>query len=353
MTLYQLETEGARILAMAGVPEARLDARRLLLEAFGLDEARYLMERMQPLPKEDGAWDTDLSIAVSPAAAEMPAAGEGADRRDGCTARYGEMIHRRAARIPLQQILGCQEFMGLTFQIDEHVLIPRQDTEALAELVLAEQSNPDRKLLDLCTGSGCIAVSLAVRGGYFDVTAADLSAEALAVAERNARRLLGDGWRVETASPGSDAAIPASACRDDMTQGAGRLPEGVRRFRLCRGDLFEALPQGNRYDILVSNPPYIASAEIDGLQPEVRDHEPRMALDGAADGLTFYRRIAAEAPKRLNPGASVYLEIGWDQAEAVRKLLSAAGFTHIEVFKDLSGLDRVVRAYGPLLNCSF
>ena len=320
ITLRQLETEGADALALAGIEEAGLDAHRLLLEAFGLDETHYLLERMRPVTADaetaaDGANMSGAAGKADMAAAE-PAA-DGVCAGSSRTARYRGMISRRAARIPLQQILGRQEFMGLSFRVNENVLIPRQDTETLAELVLAEQKDPEKKVLDLCTGSGCIAISLAVKGGFTDVTATDLSAEALAVAEQNAEMLL------------AGAPVPR------------------RYFRLYRGDLFAALPQGSRYDIIVSNPPYIPSAVIGGLQPEVRDHEPRMALDGAEDGLAFYRRIAAEAPEWMNPGGAIYLEIGCDQAEAVSDLLSEAGFEKIEVFKDLPGLDRVVRAFRP------
>ncbi len=320
-TLRQLEMEAAAVLARAGIEEAQLDARRLLLEAFGLDETHYLLERTRVIAADTG---------TEPA-------------------RYRGMISRRAARIPLQQILGRQEFMGLTFQVDEHVLIPRQDTETLVELVLLEQNDPARKVLDLCTGSGCIAISLAVKGGYTDVTAADLSAEALAVAERNARGLLrGGGWRILSyeQEKTSDGGQPAETigCTTDIKV-KPEEDKDRRYFRLCQGNLFAALPWGSRYDIIVSNPPYIPSDVIGGLQPEVRDHEPRMALDGAEDGLAFYRRIAAQAPDWLNPDGAAYLEIGCDQAEAVSGLLADAGFVNIEVFRDLPGLDRVVRAF--------
>ncbi len=284
MTLHQLLGEGASSLERAGDPEADLDARRLLLEAFHLDTVHFLMNRMQPLSRTR----------------EVEAA----------TDRYREMIKKRSRRIPLQHILGSQDFMGLTFRVNEHVLIPRQDTETLAELVLQEQKDRKKRVLDLCTGSGCIAVSLAVLGGYEDVTAADLSAEALKVARDNAERLLG---------------------RD-----------GTIRF--LQGDLFDCVE--GRFDIITANPPYIATEVIRGLAPEVRDYEPRMALDGDEDGLSFYRRIAAQARGRLNPGGCVYLEIGHDQGRAVRGLLEAAGFENIRIVKDTPGLDRVVYAEG-------
>lgn len=371
-TLGQLEMEGAAVLAQAGIEEAQLDAHWLLLEAFGLDETHYLLERTRlaeadiEMVADDAdadAADMSRNAGKTNMAAEEPAAGGvGVRVRTSETAHYRELISRRAARIPLQQILGQQEFMGLTFQVDENVLIPRQDTETLVELVLAEQKDEPKKVLDLCTGSGCIAISLAAKGGYADVTAADLSPEALAVAERNARELLRGGWRIFSYERGKknvpDGGQPVETLKFKYTAGIKAKPEEngrisaesavfeeERHFRLYQGDLFAALPQGSRYDILVSNPPYIPSAVIEGLQPEVRDHEPRMALDGEADGLAFYRRIAAQAPDWLNPGGAVYLEIGCDQAEAVSALLADVGFVNIEVFKDLPGLDRVVRAY--------
>lgn len=287
MTLHQLLSEGTDALNGAGTPEADLDARQLLFEAFHTDTVHFLMNRMQQLSK-------------------IP-------ETDAMAADYRRMIKERCRRIPIQHILGSQEFMGLTFKVNRHVLIPRQDTETLVELVLEEQKDAGKRVLDLCTGSGCIAISLAVKGGYEDVTAADLSEDALKVAEENGKRLLGS-----------------------------------QNLHLCQGDLFQALQPGQKFDILVSNPPYIPTEVIKGLQPEVRDHEPMMALDGTEDGLAFYRRIAAEAGDWLNPGGSIYLEIGHDQGAAVSGLLRDAGFCNIKVVKDLPGLDRVVRAdYEP------
>jgi len=292
MTLHQLLTEGVGRLTRAGDPEAQLDARRLLLEAFHTDTVHFLMKRMEQLPH---------SQAVDQAIAD-----------------YRDMVEKRCQRRPIQYILGNQEFMGLTFHVNRHVLIPRQDTEILVEQVLKEQVVPGRseqkKVLDLCTGSGCIAISLMEKGGFEDVVATDLSKEALLVAEENARRLLPKSY------------------------------EDGKGLVFCQGDLFQALQPGLIFDILVSNPPYIPTQIIKGLQPEVRDHEPVMALDGLEDGLEFYRRIAREAGKWLKPGACVYLEIGYDQGEAVSQLLKEQGYQKIEVIKDLSGLDRIVRA---------
>lgn len=283
MTLHQLLNEGARQLNDAQDPEPQLDARRLLLEAFGLDTVHFLMNRMEPLK------DNQVTRAAM---------------KD-----YREMIAKRCRRIPLQYILGTQDFMGLTFRVSRHVLIPRQDTETLVETVLREQKDKKKSVVDLCTGSGCIAISLAVLGGYQKVTATDLSQEALKIAEENAVRLLGEDGR----------------------------------FCLQQGDLFHALTPGETYDIVTCNPPYIPTEIIKGLQPEVRDYEPLMALDGDSDGLIFYRQIAAQAGKWMNPGGCIYLEIGHDQGEAVSVFLQEAGFHNIRIIKDTPGLDRVVR----------
>ena len=201
--------------------------------------------------------------------------------------------------------------MGFEFYVNEHVLIPRQDTETLVELVLQEQKGKDAALLDVCTGSGCIAISLALMGGFRDVTALDVSREALMVAARNAQRL---------------------------------LKEHEGDFNLIESDMFERLEPDRRYDIIVSNPPYIPSHDIEGLEPEVRDYEPRMALDGRADGLEFYRILAQGCRKHLAPGGCVYMEIGFDQGLPVRQMFEAHGYVQVEVMKDMAGLDRVVRA---------
>lgn len=282
MTLYDLLNEGSAILLQAGDTDGENDAKLLLFEAFHLDLAHFLMDRLRPLAENDAQVQTQIQ-------------------------NYRAMTEKRASRVPLQQILGSQEFMGLDFFVNEHVLIPRQDTETLVELVLAEQQGPEKKLLDVCTGSGCIAISLAVKGGYESVTATDLSEEALKVAEKNA-----EAYRTKIA--------------------------------FYQGDLFGALPQeaAGTFDIITSNPPYIPTAVIATLEPEVREHEPMMALDGTEDGLLYYRRIAAEAGSWLRSGGAIYLEIGYDQGEAVSGLLRDAGFTGVRVVKDLPGKDRVV-----------
>lgn len=287
MTLYDLLNEGSAALLQAGDTDGENDAKLLLFEAFHLDLVHFLMDRLRPLSESDAETQEKMQT-------------------------YRGMIAKRASRIPLQQILGSQEFMGLDFFVNEHVLIPRQDTETLVELVLQEQQSTEKKLLDLCTGSGCIAISLAVKGGYESVTATDLSEEALKVAERNAK-----------------------AHQKEII------------FR--QGDLFTALPQSEAgtFDIITSNPPYIPTAVIATLEPEVREHEPMMALDGTEDGLKFYRQIAKKAGTWLKPGGVIYLEIGYDQGEAVSGLLREAGFDKVRVVKDLPGKDRVVCGVWP------
>lgn len=237
-------------------------------------------------------------------------------------AKYRDCIRRRAQRIPLQQITGSQAFMGLDFMVNEHVLCPRQDTETLVEEGLAilaslqsgsaknRQANADReiRLLDLCTGSGCILISLLAlaRGQETPIhgLAADLSPEALAVARENAKR------------NGVSAAFVLS-------------------------DLFAEI-EGS-FDLITANPPYISSGQLEDLMPEVRDHEPRMALDGDEDGLAFYRRIAGQAPDYLREGGWLLMEIAFDQGQAVRQMLSDGPFEEIEIIQDLSGRDRVLK----------
>ncbi|MDO5550654.1 MAG: peptide chain release factor N(5)-glutamine methyltransferase [Lachnospiraceae bacterium] len=287
-TLQALLTYGQETLKQQGNLEPELDAKYLLLEAFHMDMVHFLIDRNRELPDD-------------PEIRRM-------------TERYQEMIRQRARRIPLQQILGTQDFMGLSFVVNRYVLIPRQDTETLVELVLKEHPGKGEQILDLCTGSGCIAISLAALGNYGPITALDLSQEALKVAAENSRRLLKEKGKVT----------------------------------FLQGDLFEALrTETRKFDILVSNPPYIPTQVIQGLEPEVRDYEPRIALDGSEDGLEFYRRIAAESLAYLKPGASVYLEIGYDQGDAVKELLEQAGFTHVRIIKDAPGNDRVAAACRP------
>ncbi|MBO5572645.1 MAG: peptide chain release factor N(5)-glutamine methyltransferase [Clostridium sp.] len=310
-TWRELLNQGTEQLLAAGIDEAGLDAWYLLSEAFGIDRVHYYMEQEKPVREE---------------------------RLNRGLGRYRDMLSRRASRIPLQQILGNASFMGLTFAVNEHVLIPRQDTEVLTEQVLADYPGRDITVLDVCTGTGCIAISLAVLGKYRTVCGTDISGEALAVANRNARSLfLGQkGVFKGTADHVSD-----TPWRTDYSV---KTEEGERYLVLAQSDLFRGIPEGDQFDVIVSNPPYIASAVIDTLAPEVKDHEPRLALDGKEDGLFFYRILAEESRKHLAAGGRIYLEIGYDQSESVADLLKNAGFTGIRTVRDLAGLDRVVTA---------
>lgn len=221
--------------------------------------------------------------------------------------RYRELLTKRAAHIPLQHLTGEQDFMGLTFLVNKDVLVPRQDTEILVEEAM-KHLHDGMRILDLCTGSGCILLSLLHYSNDCEGVGTDLSPQALAVARENYERL--------------------REARPDM------------KARFLEGDLFGALEE--HFDMIVSNPPYIETGVIDTLMPEVRAHEPLMALDGGSDGLAFYRKITAQAGAYLSGGGMLFLEIGCEQAEAVCGLMAEAGFGEIQVVKDFAGLDRVV-----------
>ncbi len=283
LTLKQLYKVGTVKLAEEGIEEFSLDAWYLLEYVTGVSKAMYFAEPERAVSEEN------------------------ADR-------YIDCIRRRAAHIPLQHITGEQEFMGYPFCVNEHVLIPRQDTEILVEEAI-QVMRPKMKVLDMCTGSGCIVLSILkmCREKYYMTDlqgiGADVSEEALKVARENGRRL----------------GVPVT---------------------WIQSDLFAKIPEEEKYDVIVSNPPYIETAVIDTLQEEVRLHDPYIALDGKEDGLYFYRRIISEAGKYLKTHGKLMFEIGCDQAEAVEELMKNAGYEQITVKKDLAGLDRVV--YGTL-----
>ena len=276
MTYRECYEKGSRILNEAGIEESTLDARLLLEAVCGTDRNDLLVHGEQP---------------VAPEAEE----------------KYLNWIRQRAEHIPLQQLTGEQDFMGLTFSVNEHVLIPRQDTEILVEEVLKELHDGMR-ILDMCTGSGCILLSLLHYSNDCEGLGVDLSAEALEVAGRNVLKVL--------------------------------TPEKAEHAHFLQSDLFEKVE--GKFEIIVSNPPYIASAEVDRLMPEVRDHEPRMALDGTEDGLEFYRRIIAEAGQYLVSSGMLFFEIGYDQGQAVSELMREHGYREVQVVQDYAGLDRVV-----------
>lgn len=274
MTLREAWNLGKKRLTAAEVPDAHLDAWYLLEWCTGVSHSHYLA-----YPDEIISHDQEE--------------------------QYRASLVKRERRIPLQQITGEQEFMGLSFYVNEHVLIPRQDTEILVEET-AKFLRDGMQFLDLCTGSGCILLSLLHLKPGVEGTGVDLSSEALKVAEKNRERL------------GAKAA-------------------------LIQSDLFDKIE--GAFDVIVSNPPYIKRAEIETLMDEVRLHEPYMALDGHEDGLYFYREIAEEAPKYLRAGGGLFLEIGCDQGACVAELLRQQGFADVKVVKDLAGLDRVVEGF--------
>lgn len=278
MTYSELMADGVKQLTEAGFSEARTDVRVILFHVCGMDFMTFLR-------------DGNLSVPTE---------------QEAC---FRELLKRRREHVPVQYLTGEQEFCGLCFHVQPGVLIPRPETELLAEAVFKDAAG--KRVLDMCTGSGCIAVTVAKLGAPAFTAASDYSTEALAVAKKNAELL--------------DA---------DVT--------------FFQGDLFETVD--GMYDIIVSNPPYIKSSVVDGLMPEVRDFEPRLALDGTADGLLFYRRIAVEARGYLNPGGRLMFEIGYDQGESVPEILTAEGYVSIEVKKDYAGLDRMVFAVWPGVN---
>ena len=304
-SLQKIETTGKKLLVEAGVEEeeAALEVRLLLQESFSLNTASYLLRKQESLCKADRE--------------KVEAAGIEQTEILGKLHSFFENFEKRRRRIPLAQILGRQSFYGLDFFVNEDVLIPRADTECLVDLVLEDYADLAKQagssslnILDLCTGSGCIGISVAKHLPYQELLLVDLSEKALAVAKKNAEKHLGEN------------------------------------VTLLQSDLLTGV-QGKKFSLLLSNPPYIVSRVIPGLEREVSEYEPKMALDGGEDGLVFYRRIAKEAKAVLLPGARLYLEIGYDQGESVKDIFQKEGYEAVEVFPDLSGNPRVLRGIFP------
>jgi protein-(glutamine-N5) methyltransferase, release factor-specific len=272
-SLKGLLADGAKMLAQAGIDEAELDARYILEYITGLNSAQYFIHSEDVIEKDKAE-------------------------------EFFRLIERRSKRIPLSYVIGTRDFFGLTFKVDENVLIPEQETELLVEEVIKHSEG--KSVLDMCTGSGCIAISIALFGKPSKVAASDISEKALEVARENAKSLK-----------------------------AGEIS-------FIQADMFENVT--DKFDIIVSNPPYIETGEIDELMPEVRDYIPRLALDGDIDGLKFYRIISKEAVKKLNKNGRIFYEIGYNQSRAVASILLENGFTDVKIMKDYSGLDRIVMA---------
>ena len=275
MTYREAVEFGTKCLTDAGVPDAALDAWYLLQMVCKIERSYYYVHG-----EEDITQDAQKEYEIA--------------------------VQKRAEHIPLQYIIGEQEFMGLRFKVNSNVLIPRQDTETLVEQVLTIVK-PGMKVLDLCTGSGCVLISVLKNAPELTGMGSDISKTALLVAKENAKLHEVDAEWV-------------------------------------RSDLFDNITE--TFDVIMANPPYIPTGEILSLMPEVRDFEPENALDGGADGLDFYRKIAGQVKDYLNPGGYVYMEIGYDQGEAVSELMRNAGFTEVEVIKDLARNDRVVKGKG-------
>lgn len=302
-SLQKIETTGKKLLVEAGVEEeeAALEVRLLLQESFSLNTAGYLLRKQELLCKADRE--------------KVEAAGIEQTEILGKLHSFFENFEKRRRRIPLAQILGRQSFYGLDFFVNEDVLIPRADTECLVDLVLedyaelakqGEKTYAEKRILDLCTGSGCIGISVAKHLPYQELLLVDLSEKALAMAKKNAEKHLGEN------------------------------------VTLLQSDLLTEV-RGKKFSLLLSNPPYIVSRVIPGLEREVSEYEPKMALDGGEDGLAFYRRIAKEAKAVLLPGARLYLEIGYDQGESVKDIFQKEGYEAVEVFPDFAGNPRVLR----------
>lgn len=221
------------------------------------------------------------------------------------TKAFDDAVAMRADHIPLQHITGVQNFCGFDFKVDERALVPRFDTEVLVEKVSDYVKDNEMRILDMCTGTGCIAIALDKMCENAKIVASDISEEALALATENNEKL---GTNVE----------------------------------FVKSDLFDEI--GGLFDVIVSNPPYIKTDEIEELMEEVKVHDPRLALDGDVDGLKFYRIISASAISYLKIGGRILYEIGYDQASDVKTILEGFGYTDIEVIKDLSGNDRVITA---------
>ena len=269
---------GMQKLKEAEIGEAQLDARLLLEEVCGTDHNTLLCHG-----------DREVSEAEEE--------------------QYRKALEQRAVHVPLQHLLGYQDFMGLRFQVNEHVLIPRQDTEILVEEAM-RYLHDGMRILDLCTGSGCILLSLLHYSNDCEGTGVDISKEALQVAALNAELL------------------------------------GIKADFL-KSNLYEKVT--GKFDLLVSNPPYIERKVIPTLMEEVREYDPYIALDGGEDGLDFYRRIIGGAQDYLKRGGQILMEIGSGQAQAVSELLREAGFKEIDVCRDFAGLDRVVSGRLPIL----
>ena len=259
-----------------GIENPRLDAELLVAHALGIDRMRVILDAQRPLQGVELATLRDL-------------------------------VKRRRSYEPIAYLRGEREFYGLKFRVDKRVLVPRPDTETLVDAALTRSSHLSMSMrqLDLCTGSGCVAIAMARQRPTAKVYASDVSPDALTVARENALRL------------------------------------GAYNVAFFETDLFAAFA-GRRFDVVTANPPYIPTGDFATLQPDVRDHEPRLALDGGDDGLAIVRRIVADAPEYLDVGGLLAIEIGAGEAPATSALFEARGFQEVRVHRDLGRIERVV-----------
>ena len=262
------------LLKSSGIENVEYDIKAILTDTFGLDLNKFILDM-------DNEFEPDKDLE----------------------AKYLSRIEKRKEHIPLQYIINKQNFYGLDFYVDESVLIPRYDTENIVDRIVKDcKENKCLSVLDLCTGSGCIAVSLK-KNGFEKVYAADISDKALSVAKHNAKLNKAD-------------------------------------IIFLQSDLYENFPKEIRFDIIVSNPPYISTDKIAELETQVKDFEPKLALDGGKDGLDFYKKILKLSKDFINKSGRLYLEIGYDQAKEVVDLAKKEGYYNIQIIKDLSGRDR-------------
>ncbi len=272
LTYEELLKIGENELLMSDISDANIDAWYLLEYVTGMSRAAFFLKRAENISQKEEN-------------------------------EYREVINKRKKHIPLQHITGTQEFMGFDFWVNENVLVPRQDTECLVENVLPYAYG--KKILDMCTGSGCIIISLKKFEETAECTGVDISEKALEIALKNARSNEAD-------------------------------------VSFIKSDMFKNIME--KYDIIVSNPPYIRPDVIKTLEPEVREHDPMLALDGGEDGLRFYRILAEEGKKHLARPGRIFMEIGYDQGKAVKEIFENEGFKEVVVKKDLCENDRVVIA---------
>lgn len=298
MTLKSILNDGIASLNKNKIDNAEFDAREILLNLLDMDLATFLFCEDDDLEEKHNTHY--ISEIIN---------------------NFDRLISYRSQHFPLQYILGETYFCGIKFNIREGVLIPRFDTEVLVEKVINDNQDKNKYVLDMCTGSGCIALSLAKLGGYKIVACSDISVDALELASENA-----------------DMIIENNDLYDEMNQ----------KVYFIQSDMFDNFDKFrentgiDKFDIITINPPYIKTDDLNNLQIEVKQFEPKIALDGDIDGLKYYKKIAESAKDYMNEDGKIYLEIGFDQAKDVIQIFEKTGYKFVELVKDLSGNDRVL-----------